>query len=127
METEALEVLTIHKDSLVWVKQGKEILYQQELFDVKHLRLIGDSIKMSGLKDTKEMELYALRDRIHTSCSTDGRLAQEQVQKLIWSNEIRIISFNFLIKESESLAFPFYESKLECGFKTPCFSPPWLS
>ncbi len=127
METEALEVLTIHKDSLVWVKQGKEILYQQELFDVKNIIQIGDSIKMSGLKDTKEMELYAIRDRQHKAWGADNGLVQEQVQKIVWSNQIEIISFNFLIKESESLAFPFYESRLEAGINKPCFSPPWLS
>ncbi len=127
METESLEALTVHKSSVVWVRNGKEILYQQALYDVKSIVAIGDSLSMLVLKDTKEMELLAIRDRIYLPWSAEHKFVQEQAQELVWTNEITIISLNFSLEKVVNTLFSTYTSQLESGIKKPCYSPPWIS
>lgn len=124
LEKKSLETITIHRDSLVWVKQGKEILYQRELFDIKQITKVGDSIIILGLKDTKEMELHALRDRVHSPWSTDNKIVQEQVHKLVWTNQMSVVCLNITLLKAEGQTFFSYKSLLQSGINETIYSPP---
>jgi hypothetical protein len=52
-----LETISIHKTSVTWVREGKELLVNDKLFDVKFFSETGDYLKVTGLFDTKEDEL----------------------------------------------------------------------
>lgn len=54
---QSLETISIHKTRVAWVREGKELLLNDKLFDVKFFSESGDYLKVTGLFDTKEDEL----------------------------------------------------------------------
>lgn len=52
-----LETISIHKTRVSWIREGKELLINDKLFDVKFFSEAGDYLRVTGLFDTKEDEL----------------------------------------------------------------------
>ena len=52
-----LQTISIQTTKVVWVREGKEILLNDKLFDVKFFSETGDYLKVTGLFDAKEDEL----------------------------------------------------------------------
>jgi hypothetical protein len=56
-ETELVQTITVPAEKIYWVKQGKEILLNGKLFDVKSFKTAGDNIILTGFYDHKEDKL----------------------------------------------------------------------
>lgn len=56
-KVQPLETISIHKTKVAWVREGKELLLNDKLFDVKSFSEAGDYLKVTGLFDAKEDEL----------------------------------------------------------------------
>lgn len=54
METANLQTVTITSAELYWVKEGKEVLIDGKLFDVKYYSIAKGKIMLTGLFDGKE-------------------------------------------------------------------------
>jgi hypothetical protein len=57
METETLHSISIAKADVIWIRAGKEVLVNDEFFDVKRTELRNDSLILTGYFDTEETEL----------------------------------------------------------------------
>ncbi|HEX8331235.1 MAG TPA: hypothetical protein VF622_01365 [Segetibacter sp.] len=59
LETEQLTSVTISAHNFKWYKEGKEIIVNNHLFDVKSItRLAGDQLLIKGLYDYQEQKLH---------------------------------------------------------------------
>jgi len=54
LESESLHTITLNKKDINWVKQDKEILVGNELFDVKTIKEENDRVHFTGLFDHEE-------------------------------------------------------------------------
>jgi len=57
LEACSLLTITLLKKNIQWVEQGKELIVQGELFDVKEVTQKNDSLVISGLFDSAEKEI----------------------------------------------------------------------
>ncbi len=57
LEACSLTTITLLKKNIQWVEQGKELIVQGELFDVKEVTQKNDSLVISGLFDSAEKEI----------------------------------------------------------------------
>ncbi len=57
LEECSLTTITLLKKNIQWVEQGKELIVQGELFDVKEVTQKNDSLVISGLFDSAEKEI----------------------------------------------------------------------
>lgn len=57
LNTETLQTVQLAKKDIVWVKAGKEILIEDEFFDIKHIEVKNDSFVLTGFFDNEETEL----------------------------------------------------------------------
>ena len=127
MEKAALQTITIAKNDLVWVKSGKEIIFKNDLYDVEKIKISGDSLILSVLKDKDEMQLLALKNKINTSNKEHSLVIQKQAFQLSWTNNIMPMDDVIFISVVLKPKFLSYTSSLEKGASKSCFSPPWLS
>lgn len=56
-KTETLVTIQLPASEIVWVKQGKEILHNGQMFDVKSLKASGSIVELTGFYDHKEDKL----------------------------------------------------------------------
>ena len=56
-ETELVQTITIPSEKIYWVKQGKEILVNGRLFDVKSFTTTGNHMTLTGFYDHEEDKL----------------------------------------------------------------------
>lgn len=57
LEACSLTTITLLKKNIQWVEQGKELIVQGELFDVKEVTQKNDSLVICGLFDSAEKEI----------------------------------------------------------------------
>ncbi len=57
LEACSLLTITLLKKNIHWMEQGKELIVQGELFDVKEVTQKNDSLVISGLFDSAEKEI----------------------------------------------------------------------
>lgn len=56
-ETEAIQRISVSPEKLLWVKDGKEVIIEGELFDVESYEQQGNKILLTGFYDNKEEKL----------------------------------------------------------------------
>lgn len=64
LEKSLLQTVSIRNESIVWVKEGKEILINGKLFDVKSASLTGNHTVFTGLYDEDEDALKEKLNRL---------------------------------------------------------------
>src|SRR5437773_2601131 len=57
LEEKNLQTIVLTSDQFSWIKEGKEILLEGRLFDVKYYSIENNDYHFSGLVDEKETEL----------------------------------------------------------------------
>jgi hypothetical protein len=57
LKTESLQEITISKDDVRWIKNGKELILDNRLFDVERFQQVNDSLILFGLFDEEETRL----------------------------------------------------------------------
>lgn len=58
MERELLQTITVATEKIHWIKQGKEILLEGRMFDVKNFRQESGSYTLTGFFDDEEDTLH---------------------------------------------------------------------
>lgn len=78
LETASLTEITVPAGEIVWLKKGKEILVNNEPFDIKSCKLSNGVFHICGLYDKKEKELKKL-------LSEEQHSSQKKMYSLIFS------------------------------------------
>jgi hypothetical protein len=78
MQTAELVSLEIPGSAILWMDEGKELLIDGRMFDVRSIRYAGDTCLLTGLFDEDETTLYAQLSR-----SEEGRQGAEIVPGLL--------------------------------------------
>jgi hypothetical protein len=84
LEDKMLHTITLDKTEVYWMKDGKEILINGRMFDVKSFRQSGSGkIIFTGLYDDDETALVnKIRETQETDCKADGKLLVQLFQLL---------------------------------------------
>lgn len=83
MHTEKLVTISIPKKDVVWIKAGKEIMIQGELFDIKKMESDIDAFYFTGYFDTEETELFSLFKK-YTEKATENDASGKSVIKFLF-------------------------------------------
>jgi hypothetical protein len=68
LETENLETIRIAAADLQWYEEGRELFYNDQLFDVESFYIQNDTVIIRGLTDTRETEIdFAVNKLVHNS------------------------------------------------------------
>lgn len=124
-ETEMLQTIRVSADKLYWVKPGKEILINDELFDVKSFTISGTDVLLTGFYDHKEDELVKhMVDLIHKKDNSHRPVDQAAVQFVFYPtyNQYTVVSIQNtwrLIKRQ----FPVYK-EATASLAYPAPTPP---
>lgn len=124
METEKLKLLSIAKDDLVWLKEGKEIIFNSELYDVKEILETGDSLLLFVFKDIDEKKLLAIKKRIDYTTAEQSLVVIEDAERLDWTSFQIFPDNDVLMVKNSKPKTVHYKSNLEQGANTDCFPPP---
>jgi hypothetical protein len=81
LEKDNLQTLIIESDQLVWEEEGKELMIEGTLFDVKEIKqLENGKIEIIGLFDQQETEIKKLASDIAASSSSTETTAKLSAQ-----------------------------------------------
>jgi hypothetical protein len=127
LESNMLHTITIAKKDVRWLKDGKEILVDGRMFDIKSSKSADNGkISFTGLYDDEETTLVKkISKNQQNENNTGGKLLAQLFQLLCSSfnhspEEIFIPSLN-------SNHFPVLEQRLPSRFKTILSPPPQAS
>ena len=68
LETQNLETIRIAAIDLQWYEEGRELVYNDQLFDVESFHIQNDTLIIRGLTDTMETEIdVAVNKLVHNS------------------------------------------------------------
>jgi hypothetical protein len=68
LETQNLETIRIAAADLQWYEEGRELFYNDQLFDVESFHIQNDTLIIQGLTDTMETEIdLAVNKLLHNS------------------------------------------------------------
>lgn len=84
LEKEKLQTITLSSEAVIWVKAGKEILYNGRLFDVKSYEKKGADIRFTGFFDCKEYKLVQQIEKLALQKNQSGSPFNEQAIKFIF-------------------------------------------
>lgn len=93
-KTETLVTIQLPASEIVWVKQGKEILHNGQMFDVKSLKTSGSIVELTGFYDHKEDKLIKKIKGLAEQ-DKDGSLIHQLLVKFMFypkNNDADIIS-----------------------------------
>ena len=82
LEEEQLTSVSISKQDLKWYKEGKEIIINGHLFDVKSIsKLDNDQLLITGLFDYQEQKLHKELDKLMSNSESSSNTNQLTVLK----------------------------------------------
>ena len=122
LETEVLQTLTIPENEIIWVKEGKEILVNGRMFDIKSTHLQNGVYVFTGLYDEKEADLLKhLKKNQQNGTSENKLLVQlfQYLQSCYYNQQSEIVFCENMNFENLFTNTP----SLHSGFIT-IFSPP---
>lgn len=93
--TETMVTIQLSASEIIWVKQGKEILHDGKLFDVKSINTSGKLIALTGFYDHKEDKLVkALKEIVEQNEDGNSPVKNFLVKFLFYpkSNDVNIFS-----------------------------------
>ncbi len=121
LEDDSMQTIVLPESELRWIKAGKEIIYKQQMFDIKSISIENGMATIKGLFDKKEKEILRL-------------LANSSEEKDEWSGLIHIMhslffSDEFLHYELAEMRSVFHHIK-KVSFLTRTLpapaQPPWV-
>lgn len=125
LERETLQTISIPSQQVYWVKQGKEILVDGKLFDVKSFSQQADKIIFTGVFDGKENRLVKhIKELTEQKKGADSPFTQLAVKFLF--SPVYCESDNFSIQNSwkiSAMQFSAYTEQVLTGFY-PADTPP---
>lgn len=124
LECEQLTEIMFSRHSIQWVERGKECLINNRMFDVKELRITGDTVVLLGLYDDQEKQILARLGALPASSRKDQNRAQliYQITHLVLDcNDTHIISPDVSAGRNHPACPPF---PICTRYSAPPFSPP---
>ena len=121
-----LQTLTLSNADVKWVKKNKEILVEGKYFDVKHFKIKGNQIVVTGFYDTKENAL---------SKEIAGVFKTNEHQKQLLSQVVFLMFFcgapvensystHSPLRLANKESFPFFNEKEQDQCSPKTFRPP---
>lgn len=134
MRSSSLEYLHIKQADLknvIMRDDGKEIVYNGEIYDVKEKCVEGDLVTFLCLKDVKEKKLLAelnnhVRNNIDTKSPQHDKNPGKQLQKNIAEyllSDMKVVAFYL---SSQEIPFSYSDKLIGCC-QTPLTAPPKVS
>jgi len=123
LERQHLETIRIRTNEVLWYEEGKEIIVQGKLFDVKSQAHEGDEIVFTGLFDEKETLVKKQLEQLPKEKSGEESLTKQFVSLELY-HDSRIIfsaSHDFLVPQNYKV---FNDGRLLLSEHTPPSPPP---
>ena len=124
MKEQSLSAITLAENEIHWVKEGKEIWIQGELFDVKSIEYKDGMVILHGLYDKEETTLYNTFNKEWEKNGLDQRqllsLLFESLQDIYFSHHTNSPILTSKQHHIAALSSP----KLLSQFKTILTPPP---
>ncbi len=127
LESNMLHTITIAKKDVRWLKDGKEILINGRMFDIKSSKSAGDGkISFTGLYDDEETSLVKeISKNQQNENNAGGKLLAQLFQLL--SSTFNNTAQEIFIPSLNSNPFPVMAQQLPSRFKTILSPPPQAS
>ena len=122
---EQLQTITISSAEIIWLKDGKEILHDGKLFDVKSFKNKDANVELTGFYDQKEDKLAKEIKGFVQQKEDSGSKADYLVVKFLFSPKYNEVSI-FSIENSWQITkrqFPFYADAIN-EVSHPASAPP---
>jgi hypothetical protein len=107
LEAKNLTTIKVHKNSIQWIEDDKEILVNNQMFDVKSIEQNNDTLIITGLFDYAEKEikqkLSSLLNKKNTTHNPLQKIIDSFSQQLFYfttKDDLQFI-FSAIIKKSE--------------------------
>ena len=124
LEIKMLHTITLAKNDVYWLKDGKEIIINGRMFDVKSFQHAGDDkISFTGLYDDEETALVnKVKENQQTDNNAGGKLLAQLFQLLQAS--FNNTTAEVFIPSLHSNSFPGIEQRLASQYISIFFPPP---
>jgi hypothetical protein len=124
LEIKMLHTITLAKKEVHWLKEGKELIINGRMFDVKSFQPAGDGkISFTGLYDDDETSLVnKVRESQKTGNNTGGKLLAQLFQFL--QSSVNNTTEEIFIPSLHSNSFPGIEQGLASQYITILSPPP---
>ncbi len=124
-ESEFLQTITLSAEKIFWIKPGKEILTDGQLFDVKSFKISGNTVTLTGFYDSKEEKLVNhIRDIHHQKKDSRSPIDYLVIKFLFYPKHNHVN--NFLIQNNWQIIagqYPVYTEATSL-VNYPIASPP---
>ena len=125
LERNHLQRISIATDRIQWYEEGREIIVDGKMFDIKSSKVANDSTIFYGLYDHEETALKQQVESIVNNKSARDQKSQAAgkflFQQLYVVAQASATTFGFLAKDP--LMYSNYSDDLLCSF-LPVFTPP---
>lgn len=125
-----LAVITVdrhNRGELIWLEEGREFLYRNQLYDVVRLETKGDATVFYCINDTQEEQLFAeldkhVRGQMETN-SSDHKHSHEYTVKNYFTESMQV---HFFI-DFTAVDFPSFSEALPESFSKNFVPPPEIA
>ena len=124
LKKEHLQTITVAANEVRWIENGKEILVQGQLFDVKEVRREAGRLVLRGLFDETEMALVKQLDAACREKNKNDDFAFAQFFQLLNSGFIQGQEEQFVQQNELTLSFSPPAASLPDGYTNAPFAPP---
>jgi hypothetical protein len=84
LETAQLTTITINSNNIVWAKKNKEIIYNNQLFDVKKILIKNNIATITGLYDTAEKKVKEKAEALVKDQKKNSNTVAQNYFQLQW-------------------------------------------
>lgn len=102
LESELLHTITLNKKDIHWVKQDKEILVANELFDVKTIKEENERVHFTGLFDHEETTIEKSLGDLSGKSGENQLTPLSQLLSLL--QQVFYNSFNITVQTKETVS-----------------------
>lgn len=125
LEGANITTITIKKDAVKWIRQGREIEINGKLFDVRNFSKAGEYYTVNGLYDEKEALLVAALKKVQQHTQNENPVQHGFIKiattVLFFEN---IKDFNFLLPANKNIKFGISARNNFFSFYPELTSPP---
>lgn len=123
-ENELLQTISIAKEKVNWLEEGKEMLVEGKHFDVKAIKNAGDQLVCTGFFDKKEDRVAEKISDLNTQKNISGHAQIRTFKFLFLPAYKEVITFSIQHKwHAYAVKFPLYVESL-ANIHYPVKAPP---
>ncbi len=122
LETKQLTTITLHVNEIVWAKKSKEIIYNNQLFDIKKITIKNNKAIITGLYDIAEKPVKEKAEALVKNQKTNSnKMAQNYFQIQLYVDDYTTDEnvYYTVIHKIQSPLFSFFYTNALIEIQTP--------